>query len=101
MLDGPTSGLDPAARLALWSRVRELQARGTTVLVTTHYMDEAQRLCDRVAIMASGKVIDEGTPTALIEARLAREAVEFDCAEAEEPVFLDDHGAPAARVRIG
>ena len=55
ILDEPTTGLDPAVRLALWSRVRELRAGGTTVLLTTHYMDEAQRLCDRVAIMAGGQ----------------------------------------------
>ena len=52
ILDEPTTGLDPAVRLALWARVRELRAAGTTVLLTTHYMDEAERLCDRVAIMA-------------------------------------------------
>ena len=66
ILDEPTTGLDPAVRLALWSRVRELRAAGTTVLLTTHYMDEAQRLCDRVAIVAAGRVIAEGSPADLI-----------------------------------
>jgi lipooligosaccharide transport system ATP-binding protein len=60
VLDEPTTGLDPAVRLALWARVRDLRAAGTTVLLTTHYMDEAQRLCDRVAIVANGKIISEG-----------------------------------------
>src|SRR3990172_2563258 len=62
ILDEPTTGLDPAVRVTLWSRVRELQAQGTTILVTTHYIDEAQPLYDRVAIMASGRIIDEGAP---------------------------------------
>ncbi|MFI5397901.1 MAG: ABC transporter ATP-binding protein [Candidatus Binatia bacterium] len=101
ILDEPTTGLDPAVRLALWSRVRELRAAGTTVLLTTHYMDEAQRLCDRVAIMSFGKVIGEGAPAELIETRLARETVELDCAPDEERVFLDGVQASAPRVRAG
>lgn len=101
ILDEPTTGLDPAVRLGLWSRVRELRAHGTTVLVTTHYMDEAQRLCDRVAIMSSGKIIDEGPPGELIETRLAREAVEFDCAPDEERMFLDPSAMSAPRLRVG
>jgi lipooligosaccharide transport system ATP-binding protein len=101
ILDEPTTGLDPAVRLALWSRVRELRAAGTTVLLTTHYMDEAQRLCDRVAIMSFGKVIGEGVPAELIETRLARETVELDCAPEEESTFLDGVQASAPRVRAG
>ncbi len=101
ILDEPTTGLDPAVRLALWSRVRELRAAGTTVLLTTHYMDEAQRLCDRVAIMSSGKIIAEGAPGELIEERLARETVEFDCTAAEEHTLLDGLAAPAHRLRAG
>ena len=89
ILDEPTTGLDPAVRLALWSRIRELCATGTTVLLTTHYMDEAQRLCDQVAIMSLGKVISEGAPADLITSLLAREAVEFDCVPHEEGLFLD------------
>jgi lipooligosaccharide transport system ATP-binding protein len=101
ILDEPTTGLDPAVRLALWSRVRELRATGTTVLLTTHYMDEAQRLCDRVAIMASGRVIGHGAPSDLIAARLAPEAVEFDSTVEEEQALLHDlHGTPR-RVRAG
>jgi lipooligosaccharide transport system ATP-binding protein len=100
VLDEPTTGLDPAVRLALWSRVRELRAGGTTVLLTTHYMDEAQRLCDRVAIMADGRVIREGAPAELIESHLAREAVELDCAVAEESRLLDGIAIPH-RLRSG
>ncbi|MBI1818462.1 MAG: ABC transporter ATP-binding protein [Deltaproteobacteria bacterium] len=101
ILDEPTTGLDPAVRLALWSRVRELRAHGTTVLLTTHYMDEAQRLCDRVAIMANGKAIGEGAPAALITTHLAREAVEVDCAPSEEAALFDGIRTPSRRVRAG
>src|SRR5437773_11868539 len=99
VLDEPTTGLDPAVRLALWSRVRELRAGGTTVLITTHYMDEAQRLCDRVAIVSAGKVIREGAPENLI-ATLAPETVEFDCSPGEEASLLDGFGS-MRHVRVG
>jgi len=94
ILDEPTTGLDPAVRLALWSRVRSLRERGTTVLLTTHYMDEAERLCDRVAIMSEGRIVVEGVPKALIEERLGREAVELDCKPSEESGLLEGlHGS--------
>lgn len=101
ILDEPTTGLDPAVRLALWSRVRELRAAGTTVLLTTHYMDEAQRLCDRVAIVSAGKVIAEGSPADLIATRLAPEAVEFDCAPEEESALLSAVSRSPHRLRVG
>jgi lipooligosaccharide transport system ATP-binding protein len=100
ILDEPTTGLDPAVRLALWSRVRELRDAGTTVLITTHYMDEAQRLCDRVAIIAAGKVIASGAPAELIASRLARETVELDCTPSEEAVLFNGIGAQP-RLRVG
>jgi lipooligosaccharide transport system ATP-binding protein len=100
ILDEPTTGLDPAVRLALWSRIRELRAAGTTVLITTHYMDEAQRLCDQVAIVSAGRVIAAGTPAELITTRLAPEAVEFDCTPSEEMALLDGVAA-GRRLRIG
>jgi lipooligosaccharide transport system ATP-binding protein len=100
ILDEPTTGLDPAVRLALWSRIRDLRAAGTTVLITTHYMDEAQRLCDRVAIVSAGKVIAAGAPAELIVSRLASETVEFDCTPAEEAALLDGF-APERRLRAG
>ncbi|MHB1846478.1 MAG: ABC transporter ATP-binding protein [Deltaproteobacteria bacterium] len=65
-LDEPTSGLDPQSRRSLWELVSAFRARGRTVLLTTHYMDEAERLCDRVAVVDHGKVIAQGTPAALI-----------------------------------
>ncbi len=101
VLDEPTTGLDPAVRLALWSRIRELQAQGTTVLLTTHYMDEAQRLCDRVAIISAGKVMEEGKPTELITTHLARETVEMDCDPAEESIILDSTITSPHRLRVG
>jgi lipooligosaccharide transport system ATP-binding protein len=100
ILDEPTTGLDPAVRLALWSRIRELRSAGTTILITTHYMDEAQRLCDQVAIVSAGKVIDAGAPADLISQRLAPEAVEFDCSPAEEAALLNGF-APGRRLRVG
>ncbi len=78
ILDEPTTGLDPAVRLSLWSRVGELRARGKTVLLTTHYMDEAERLCDRLAILSEGRVLVDGAPKQLILSHLARDAVELD-----------------------
>lgn len=100
ILDEPTTGLDPAVRLALWSRIRELRGVGTTVLITTHYMDEAQRLCDQVAIVSAGKVIATGAPVDLITHRLAPEAVEFDCTLGEESALLNGF-AGGRRLRVG
>jgi lipooligosaccharide transport system ATP-binding protein len=100
ILDEPTTGLDPAVRQALWSRIRALRASGATVLITTHYMDEAQRLCDRVAIMTSGKVICEGAPGELI-GMLGPETVEFDCSPEEETALLDGFVPATRRIRIG
>jgi lipooligosaccharide transport system ATP-binding protein len=101
ILDEPTTGLDPAVRLVLWSRIRELQAGGTTVLITTHYMDEAQRLCDTVAIVSAGKIIDAGAPAELIANRLAPETVELDCTPREEAALLDGFGGSSRRLRVG
>jgi lipooligosaccharide transport system ATP-binding protein len=66
ILDEPTTGLDPAVRLSLWQRIRDLRQHGTSVLLTTHYMDEAERLCDRLVILAEGRVVADGSPAALI-----------------------------------
>ncbi len=71
-LDEPTTGLDPQARRNLWDLVQQIQKKGTTVILTTHYMEEAQVLCDRVAIMDDGDIIALDTPTRLIEALLKR-----------------------------
>ena len=101
ILDEPTTGLDPAVRMALWSKVRDLRAAGTTVLLTTHYMDEAQRLCDRVAIVTNGKVITEGAPLDLITQRLSPETVELDCTSEEEATLLRSIPSQTHRLRAG
>jgi ABC-2 type transport system ATP-binding protein len=76
-LDEPTTGLDPQARLSLWDIVEKFRDGGGTILLTTHYMEEATRLCDRVAIMDHGKVIALGTPAELIESLGADQVIEF------------------------
>ena len=77
-LDEPTTGLDPAARRALWTLVEQLRDRGTTVLLTTHYMEEAEALCDQVAIMDHGHILDMGTVAELVSRRFHEKAVQFD-----------------------
>ena len=66
-LDEPTTGLDPQARRNLWDLIRDIREKGTTVIITTHYMDEAEQLCDRVAIMDEGKIIAMQSPDKLID----------------------------------
>src|SRR5688500_9222057 len=75
-LDEPTTGLDPQSRLQLWHQVTAFRDHGGTVLLTTHYMDEAERLCDRIAIVDHGKVIARGTPTELIRSLHAEVVVQ-------------------------
>jgi len=76
-LDEPTTGLDPQSRRQLWEIVRQFQQRRGTVLLTTHYMDEAERLCDRLAIIDQGRIIAEGTPAELIAGLSGHHVVEF------------------------
>ena len=76
-LDEPTTGLDPQARRHVWDLVEELKQAGRTIILTTHYMEEAERLCDRVAIMDHGKVIAMGTPKELIATVGGEDIVEF------------------------
>lgn len=76
ILDEPTTGLDPQARHLIWQRLRSLKAEGVTQVLTTHYMDEAARLCDRVAIMDNGRILRQGPPRQLVEAEVGREVVE-------------------------
>jgi lipooligosaccharide transport system ATP-binding protein len=66
VLDEPTTGLDPQARVLIWKRLQALKADGKTLLLTTHYMDEAQRLCDRIVLIDGGRILDEGSPAELI-----------------------------------
>lgn len=76
-LDEPTTGLDPQARRSLWNIILEMKQAGKTVLLTTHYMDEAERLCDRVAIIDCGRIIASGSPQELIASNYQEKALEF------------------------
>jgi ABC-2 type transport system ATP-binding protein len=98
-LDEPTTGLDPQSRRQLWDVVLGMKASGRTVLLTTHYMDEAERLCDRVAIVDRGKVIALGTPRELIAQVVGREVVEFEAPAdgIDEPALHRLDGVQAVR----
>ena len=88
-LDEPTTGLDPQSRRQLWDIVRRFQSAGGTVLLTTHYMDEAERLCDRLVIIDHGQVIAEGTPADLIERLGGHHVVEFAVSGNSDGAALD------------
>jgi lipooligosaccharide transport system ATP-binding protein len=75
-LDEPTTGLDPQARHLIWQRLRELTAQGKTLLLTTHFMEEAERLCHRLAVMDNGKLISTGSPRELIAQNIEPQVVE-------------------------
>ena len=77
LLDEPTTGLDPQARHLLWDRLYRLKQRGVTLVLTTHYMDEAEQLCDRLVVMDKAKIVAEGSPRALIERYSTREVTEL------------------------
>lgn len=90
-LDEPTTGLDPQARRHLWDMIRKIQSRGVTVIMTTHYMDEAEILCDRIAVMDVGKIIALDTPKNLVRALLKRGFSKTQHVEQAnlEDVFID------------
>src|SRR4029453_5447352 len=92
-LDEPTTGLDPQARNGLWDELRALSAAGTTILLTTQYLEEADRLCRRVAILDRGRILTIGTPTALKDA-VGEDRVTLTLAEPRDP----DQRALAQRV---
>ncbi len=77
LLDEPTTGLDPQARHVLWDRLYRLKQRGVTIVLTTHYMDEAEQLCDRLVVMDTGRIVAEGSPRALIQQHSTREVLEL------------------------
>jgi lipooligosaccharide transport system ATP-binding protein len=78
LLDEPTTGLDPQARHLIWDKVRSLTKQGVTIILTTHYMDEAAELCDRTLIMDGGRIVDEGSPLELIQKHVGAEVLEAD-----------------------
>ena len=92
LLDEPTTGLDPQARHLVWERLFRLKQQGVTLVLTTHYMDEAEQLCDRLVVMDGGRIVAEGSPRALIERYSTREVVELRfAAESQEP-FAEQAG---------
>ncbi len=78
LLDEPTTGLDPQARHLVWDEVRNLRKRGVTIILTTHYMDEATALCDRILLMDNGKIIEQGRPSELIKKHVGTDVLEVD-----------------------
>jgi lipooligosaccharide transport system ATP-binding protein len=92
VLDEPTTGLDPQARHVIWGRLADLRAGGTTLILTTHYMEEAERLCDELVIMDHGRILDQGSPRALIARHVEPEVVEV---RDESGALLVEHDAPA------
>jgi ABC-2 type transport system ATP-binding protein len=95
-LDEPTTGLDPASRLTVWDEVRRINEKGTTVFLTTQYLEEADALCDRLAIIDDGQIVREGTPSAL-KADL-RDRLGLDSDPTLDDVFLDATGRTRSRV---
>jgi ABC-2 type transport system ATP-binding protein len=95
-LDEPTTGLDPASRVTVWEEVRRINARGTTVFLTTQYLEEADQLCDRLAIIDDGRIVREGTP-AQLKAEL-RQRLELTGEVTLDDVFLDATGRTRTRL---
>jgi lipooligosaccharide transport system ATP-binding protein len=95
LLDEPTTGLDPQARHLLWDRLYRLKLGGVTLVLTTHYMDEAEQLCDRLVIMDDARIVAEGSPRELIERHATREVVELRFAT---PADQEQQGAALARL---
>ncbi|MDD1672352.1 MAG: ABC transporter ATP-binding protein [Methanomicrobiales archaeon] len=93
ILDEPTTGLDPQARHLIWEKLRGLVTQGNTVILTTHYMEEAARLCDRIVIMDQGRILEEGTPQALVKRLVGDYIVEAD-ATVEVRNCLEQHRIP-------
>ena len=95
LLDEPTTGLDPQARHVLWDRLYRLKQQGVTLVLTTHYMDEAEQLCDRLVVMDKGRIVAEGSPRDLIAEHSTKEVLELRFAagtnEAQAPA-VDDIG---------
>jgi len=89
LLDEPTTGLDPQARHLVWDEVRNLKKQQVTIILTTHYMDEAQVLCDRILLVDKGKIIEEGSPTELIRKHVGEDVLELDYDEGIVPLLKE------------
>jgi lipooligosaccharide transport system ATP-binding protein len=100
LLDEPTTGLDPQARHLVWERLFRLKQQGVTLVLTTHYMDEAEQLCDRLVVMDAGKIVAEGSPRALIEQYSTREVVELRFNADSQDVFADKLTGLGERVEV-
>lgn len=98
LLDEPTTGLDPQARHVLWDRLYRLKREGVTLIITTHYMDEAEQLCDRLVVMDHGRIVAEGSPRELIDAHSTREVVELRFAVDEQDRHVEVVRGLAERV---
>ena len=100
LLDEPTTGLDPQARHLVWERLFRLKQQGVTLVLTTHYMDEAEQLCDRLVVMDGGRIVAEGSPRALIERHSTREVVELRFAAESQEQFAGKLEALGERIEI-
>ena len=100
ILDEPTTGLDPQARHALWDRLYRLKQQGATLIITTHYMDEAEQLCDRLVVMDKGRIVAEGSPLQLISEHSTKEVVELRFAIGEQEAALNKLDGLASRTEV-
>jgi len=100
ILDEPTTGLDPQARHLLWDRLYRLKREGVTLIITTHYMDEAEQLCDRLVVMDQGSIVAEGAPRTLIEQFSTREVVELRFTTDDHEEYFDRLAPFAERVEV-
>ena len=100
LLDEPTTGLDPQARHLVWERLFRLKQQGVTLVLTTHYMDEAEQLCDRLVVMDGGRIVAEGSPRALIEQHSTREVVELRFAAESQEAFAGKLSGLGERVEV-
>jgi lipooligosaccharide transport system ATP-binding protein len=100
ILDEPTTGLDPQARHLLWDRLYRLKQQGATLIITTHYMDEAEQLCDRLVIMDNGRIVAEGSPRELILQYAPREVVELRFGDGHKDEAVLRIGEIAARTEV-
>ncbi|MGH3909249.1 MAG: ABC transporter ATP-binding protein [Pseudonocardiaceae bacterium] len=98
LLDEPTTGLDPQARHLLWDRLFRLKQQGVTLIITTHYMDEAEQLCDRLVVMDDGLIVAEGSPGELIARHSTREVLELRFRPGEQHQWLAELGGLAVRI---